>query len=127
MVLCAAVMNTGPLSSYTRYAMDVTKLIKFGLVFIAVFGVVAFNLSDGMVRALGFMPNYSIAAVIALLVAVMTVERELALVALVLVLCVLANLPSATVAAYGIPRELLLGTLVVVVLTPLVARLLRGS
>ena len=107
--------------------MDTAKIGKFLAVFLVVFMATIINLPESMMAQLGFDPSYLTAALVAVAISGMIVERRAALVILVLGLCVLANLPDSTVAGFGIAREWVIAALIAVVVVPLVTKTFGSS
>jgi len=102
--------------------MDTAKVGKFVAVFLVVFMATVINLPQSLLAQLGFDPTYLMAALVAVAIAGMVLERKAALVILVLGLCILANLPEAVTAGFGISRDWIIAALVGLVVVPLLTK-----
>ena len=92
--------------------------MKFVLVFLVLFMVIAANMDDGMIAALGFDPDILKVALATWIVTGLIIYHNLALIELTVLLCIGVNLPQETLDSLGIDRQILMATLIVFVLTP---------
>ena len=97
--------------------------MKFIALFLVIFMSVIINLPDGYLVRLGIDANVIMAALVALVLAGLTMHRRLALIVLVICLSIGANLPEGAAGSIGVNRDFLLVGLVAFVLLPFVARL----
>lgn len=100
-------------------------LVRFGLVFLVMFMVIAANLPESIVAQMGFDPDYLKVALAAWAITGMVYHRHILLVCLVLLLVAGANLPEEIASDLRIDRTVVLATLVAIVLTPVVGRWLE--
>ena len=100
--------------------------MKFLLVFLVMFMVIAVNLEDGMLSAIGLDADIMKGALAAWIITGLTIYHRLALVVITLVLCTGANLPQQTLDAWGLDRTVLITTLIVFVMTPKLKQWLEG-
>lgn len=92
--------------------------MKFILVFLVTFMVVAANMEEGMIASLGFDPDILKVALVAFVLTGLIFYHNIALVLLVILLAVGANLPQETLNGFGIDRYALIATLIALVALP---------
>lgn len=92
--------------------------MKFLALFLVLFISIAVNLPHGYLAMLGMDPNILMAALVAIVIAGLSVRRRLFFVVLVVIMSIGANLPESTIARLGVDREVLLAGLIAVVLIP---------
>lgn len=93
-------------------------VMKFVLVFIVMLMTIGANLPDGAIARLGLDPDWLKAALAAWILTALVAHRRMALIVLVVFMSLMANLPMDV----GIDKDILLGSLVAVVVTPYLAR-----
>ena len=98
--------------------------MKFILIFLVMFMVIAANMEHGMIAALGLDPDILKVALIAWIITGLSLYRRLALIVLTLILCVGANMPQQTLDSWGVDRFVLMATLIVFVLVPKIKQML---
>ncbi len=91
--------------------------MKFVLVFIILLMVIGINLPKGLMAGFDYDTSWLIAALAAWVVTALVIHRRMALIVLVLAMAFLVNLPVNI----GIDRDVILGTLLAVIVTPYVA------
>jgi len=96
-------------------------LARFFLFALVIFMSIAINLPDSMIARLGLDANYLLAALVAMVIAALSVHRSMLLILLILACAIGANI-SADVAEYiGVDRDILLATLISLVVVPFIA------
>jgi len=96
-------------------------LARFFLFALVIFMSIAINLPDSMIARLGLDANYLLAALVAMVIAALSVHRSMLLILLSLACAIGANI-SADVAEYiGVDRDILLATLISLVVVPFIA------
>ena len=95
-------------------------MMKFLALFLVIFISIAINLPHGYLAMLGMDADILMAALVAIVIAGLTVHRRLFFVVLVVVMSIGANLPETTIQRLGVDREILLAGLIAVVLIPYV-------
>jgi len=93
-------------------------MLRFGLVFFAMFLSIATNLSDGMLARMGFDPDILMATTIAFVVTGLIHHRRLALICLVLGLTIGANVPPPVADSLGYDPNYMVAALLAVVFSP---------
>ena len=91
--------------------------MKFVLVFVVMLMTIAVNLPEGMIARLGLDPNWLKAALAAWILTALVAHRRMALIVLVVAMSLVANLPFNV----GVDKDILLGSLVALVVTPYLA------
>ncbi len=99
--------------------------MKACFVFVMTLMTVAVNVDDNVVARLGFEQNYLIMALFAVVIAGLTVHRNLLLIVLVLALSTAANMPEHFMLNFGLDRDYFTGVLVAVVLVPVIGRFIE--
>lgn len=92
--------------------------MKFILVFVVVLMTIGVNLPEGVIARLGMDPNWLKAALAAWIIAALVSHRRMALIVLVIFMSLIVNLPVDV----GVDKDILLGSLVAVVVTPYLAK-----
>lgn len=95
--------------------------LRYILVGLILFLILAVNLPEGLIFRLGMAPNVLLATLCSIVVTGLIAHRHLLLIALVLVCAAGANLPASVASQWGINRDILLATLVGLVIMPFVA------
>lgn len=91
--------------------------MKFVLVFLILLMVLGVNMPEGILAHFAYDPNWLAAALAAWVLTALVIHRRMALIVLVLALALFANLPVDI----GIDRDVILGTLLAVIITPYLA------
>lgn len=94
--------------------------MKHLALFLVLFVSIAINLPSGYLALLGIDADILAAALVAVVLTVLTVNRKLFFVVLVVAMSIGANLPDPTIQRLGVDREILLSGLVAIVLIPYV-------
>jgi len=94
--------------------------MKYLALFLVLFISIAINLPSGYLALLGFDADILLAALVALVLTVLTANRKLFFVVVVVAMSIGANLPDQTIQRLGMDREILLSGLVAIVLIPYV-------
>jgi hypothetical protein len=94
--------------------------MKFLALCLVIFISILVNLPGGYLAMLGLDADVLMAALVAIIIAGLTVHRRLFFVVLVVIMSIGANLPEGTIERLGVDREILLAGLVAVVLVPYV-------
>ena len=99
-----------------------TKMLaRFLLFTLIIFMSIAVNLPDSMIARVGMDANYLLAALVAMVIAALSVHRSMLLLLLILACAVGANV-SLEIADYlGVDRDILFATLVALVIVPFIA------
>ena len=92
--------------------------MKFILVFVVVLMTIGVNLPEGVIARLGMDPNWLKAALAAWIITALVSHRRMALIVLVIFMSLIVNLPVDV----GVDKDILLGSLVAVVVTPYLAK-----
>jgi hypothetical protein len=92
--------------------------MKFVLVFVVLLMTIGVNLPEGMIARLGMDANWLKAALAAWIFTALVIHRGMALIVLVIFMSLMANLPVDI----GIDKDILLGGMVAVAVTPYLAR-----
>jgi len=95
--------------------------MKFLLVFLVMLMSIGVNLPAGALARMGLDPTWLLAALAAWIVTALVIHRRMALIVMVVLMSLVANMPMDV----GIDKDVLLGTLLAVVLTPYLARWLE--
>ncbi len=93
-------------------------LARFLLFSLIIFMSIAVNMPDSMIVRLGFDANYLLAALVAVVIAALTVHRRMLLVLLLLACTIGANLPHEMADYLGLDRDILFATLIALVIVP---------
>jgi hypothetical protein len=96
-------------------------LAKFFLFALIIFMSIAINLPDSMLTRMGLDANYLLAALVAMVIAGLSIHRHMLLVVLILGCAVGANLSAELAAYFGVDRDILLATLFALIIVPFVA------
>lgn len=94
--------------------------LRYILVGLILFLILAVNLPEGLLFRLGMAPNILLATLCTVAVTGLIAHRHLLLVALVLLCAAGANLPNSLASQWGINRDILLATLIGLVIMPFV-------
>lgn len=95
---------------------------KFLLIFLALGVILAINLKVGMLSQFSVNPSFLVAALVALVIACIVANESIGLILLIMGAAMAANVPEEVAASIGYSRDIMLGLLVALVLTPMVAR-----
>ncbi|HJN53295.1 MAG: hypothetical protein QGI68_20000 [Pseudomonadales bacterium] len=101
-----------------------TFLVKGALISVLVFATLTVNANDGIITRLGLELGYGVIAVVSLLVATLLIGQTALMVALVVSMSLLANMPAEFVLNFGLDRDLYMGIATAVVLAPFACRAL---
>ena len=96
-------------------------LARFFLFTLIIFMSIAINLPDSMIVRLGLDANYLLAALVAIVIAALSLHRSMLLVLLILACTIGANIPVSMAEYVGIDRDILFATLVALVIVPFIA------
>jgi hypothetical protein len=94
--------------------------MKYLALFLVLFVSIAINLPSGYLAMLGMDATVLMAALVAVLLTLLTAHRRVFFVVLVVVMSIIANLPDPTIQRFGMDREMLLAGLIAIVLIPYV-------
>lgn len=94
--------------------------MKYLALFLVLFVSIAVNLPSGYLAMLGLDVSIILAALVAVLLTVLTAHRRVFFVVLVVVMSIAANLPDPAIQRFGLDREVLLAGLIAIVLIPYV-------
>ncbi len=99
-------------------------MIKWVLYSVLLFLTLGITIARETLGELGMESNYLVMAVLAIAVTSMLAHRNLMLIVLVAVLCLVLNLPPESLGSLRIDHDLLLGALLGITLLPLVHRVI---
>ncbi len=80
----------------------------------------ALNMSDSFIVRLGFEPNYLLVVGVSLLIAWLTMNQNILIIVVVLILALSTCVPEETAASFGYDRDVMLAALVAVIMLPIV-------
>lgn len=80
----------------------------------------ALNVSDSFIVRLGFEANYLLVAGVSLLIAWLTMNQNILIILVVLVLALSTGVPEETAASFGYDRDVMLAALVAIIMLPIV-------
>ncbi len=103
--------------------MIIQNYAKVALLFLLMSATLLINIDDNLLARLGLTANYGIAVFAALIVAMLVAGRKLAVVVLVVLLSLIANMPQEFALNFGVNREVFFGLMVSLVLAPYIAQI----
>ncbi len=98
---------------------------RYWLAFLILFLTVGITVGRELLASLNIDTNYLLITLIAITVALLTAHRRVLLILLVVGLSLSVNLPLELLHAVGVSRDVLFGTLLMLVFFPLLGRLVR--
>ena len=96
-------------------------ITKYLLIAMVIFMTIAINLPDNMISRLGFEPDYMLAALVAIVIAGLSVYRKLAGIVLITLMSLGANMPEGFL-PIDIDRDILTAALAVIVASPVASK-----
>ncbi|MBL4682336.1 MAG: hypothetical protein JKY88_16660 [Pseudomonadales bacterium] len=104
--------------------MDVRLLLRGGGIFLALLVTFATNINDNFISRMGLDPNYGFIIVAALLITLFVIDRHEMIIAVVLLFCLNANMPTEFSLNLGFDRDYYTGLMMALLLQPLTSRLM---
>lgn len=104
--------------------MDVATLVRSITVFLIFAVTLALNLEDNLVARLGMAENYGLMAVMAIVFTLFVLGRNMFFVATIVVLCLIANMPTDFGLNFGLDRDYYAGLMMAMLFQPFLARAL---
>jgi hypothetical protein len=105
--------------------MDFAIMARSISVFIVFAAALAMNLEDNVVARLGMEGNYALMLTMAIIFTLLIIGRNIFVVATVVGLCLLANMPADFTLNFGFDRDLYAGIMVALLFQPVLARVLE--
>jgi hypothetical protein len=106
--------------------MDIVLLVRSGAVFFIVAIAMAMNLDDNLMARLGLAGNYGLILTASIVVTLFLIGRNIWMVAGVLVLCLVTNMPADFSLNFGYDRDLYAGLMLAMLFQPLLARAIEN-
>jgi len=105
--------------------MDIAIFARSILVFVVFIAALAINLEDNFVARLGLEGNFTIVLAMAILFTFLILGRNVFVVATIVGLCLLANMPADFTLNFGVDRDLFAGMMMALLFQPFLARVLQ--
>ncbi len=94
------------------------------MVFLMFAVTLAMNLDDNLLARLGVGENFALVMVLSALITMIMAGRNIYIIAIAVLLCLLANMPVDFSLNFGVDRDYYAGVMLALIIQPLIARVL---
>lgn len=105
--------------------MDFATLIRCTVIFLVLMTTFSANMTDNLIARLGMEPAYSYVFALALMFSLMLTERNVFIVATVVLFSLNANMPAAFSLNMGIDRDYYAGIMMALLIQPIMVRTMQ--
>lgn len=105
--------------------MDFAMVARSIIVFVFLAVTLVMNVDDNLIARLGLQANFSFTLAAAILFTMFLIGRNMYVVATVVCLCLIANMPADFGLNFGWDRDIYAGIMVAVLVQPFLARVLE--
>ncbi len=104
--------------------MNLAILTRSMMVFVLLLVTLAMNIDDNLLARVGFAGNYALILLLSLLFTVILTGRSVYIVAAIVLLSMVANMPADFTLNFGVDRDYYAGVMLALLMQPFMARIM---